>query len=154
MNVAFTLSLDAALTKGHHEERPIVRHHAEHDASWLGDLPWTRSRLCILRDERNQALLTQVEHPQLKPCLQEVERHGLAHLTQTDESDDLLHTFFLSWRCIRLHAQLTSRLGVDDNPAPGFGDEDMVGERIDRHAVGLLHRGDILDPGARCSIDD
>ena len=30
----------------------------------------------------------------------------------------------------------------------------MVGERIDGHAVRLLHRRDILNPGARCRIDD
>src|SRR5579875_489908 len=50
--------------------------------------------------------------------------------------------------------QRSSCFGVDDNTAPGFGGEDVVGERVGGHAVGLLHRGYILDPGASGGIDD
>ena len=46
------------------------------------------------------------------------------------------------------------RLGVDNDPSPGFGDEDVVGERIDRYAMGLLHRREILNPGVSRDIDD
>ena len=86
---------DATLSQGYREEHPAIRHHAEYDTSRLGDLSRTRYRLGTLRDERSQAFLVEVEYPQFEPCLQEVERHRLAHLTQPNESNTFLHIGFL-----------------------------------------------------------
>src|SRR6266700_183920 len=88
-------SQDAALSQGHLEERPIVGHHGEHDAPRFGDIPKPKCLVCALRDERSQALFSEVKYPDRKTRFQEIERHGLAHLTQSNESDTFWHTCFL-----------------------------------------------------------